>query len=398
MRIGVLGAGTAAIFANISILLNAKYFWDMRTQLSISCIHDPSIDTFQVGESLSPVNFSTLSDGLDLNFTEKLNLVDGTLRYYTKHFFDSEENNFSANYKGGPGAHVNSQTLTKHSLEILNKKYPEFHEIHDNVMTVEQNEMVVIVKGKKGDYEFDYIIDCRGSPTKEELSSELYETENLLESVNSVILYPDFKKYDEPYTSMHFHKNGWMFGVPLSHRKAFGYLYNNKITTETEAIKNFSEMKNIDASTLRRFSWSPYYRKKLMDGRIIYLGNKLYLFEPANAFPLFYYNTIVNNFIKNVIHLSVENLNHNMNNFHKEHINFIIDLIALTYCGDVHKTDSDFWNHLKPKAKAWLKQSYSWNEWIKQVKKDKQIKNFLYQGSSLMNEYINGFKIDINEY
>ena len=397
MRIGVLGAGTAGIVALSLLLVRRLELSNIRTKLAITCIHDPLIPTVEVGESISPTNFNVFKEAFDLDFNVKLPIFDGTLRYYTRQHFDNEEDNFSIHYPM-PGAHLNSQTLSKQALKIFNKKYDEFHEVHDKVISVKQKEFVVVIECEKETYEFDYIIDCRGSPTKEELNSDVYETEKLLETVNSVILYPEAKKYYEPYTSSYFHKNGWMFGVPLLHRKAWGYLYNNKITSEQEAIEHFSELKNIDASKLRRFSWQPYYRKQAMDGRILYLGNKLYLYEPANAFPLFYYHTLVNHFITHIPTSPIDHLNFIINTFHREKAHFINDVSAITYAGDVHKIDSPFWNYIKPKTKNWLKESYTWNLWVKQVKKTNKIDCFFFQGSSLMEEYINGFKINLDEY
>jgi hypothetical protein len=110
------------------------------------------------------------------------------------------------------------------------------------------------------DYNFDYVIDCRGTPSQEELNSDLYE-KNVFQSVNSAILYPDFTKYDEPFTSTHFHEQGWMFGVPLQHRKAWGYLYDKNITSHEDASEHFAKLKGIDTTNLRRFNWEPYYKK-----------------------------------------------------------------------------------------------------------------------------------------
>ena len=395
MKIGILGAGTAAIVAICEILdtVGNNNFLN----LNIDIIYDPTIPTIEVGESLSPPNFVMLKRVLGIENTKDLRSFQGTHRYYTKLFFNDNDKNFSVYYIT-PGAHLNSQTLSKNALNIILKKYGMVNEVHDKILLVEQNEESVKVTGNKAFYKYDYVIYCTGSPSEKELASSEYSPPSI-ETVNSVILYPEFKNFDENHTSAYMHKNGWMFGVPLPHRKAWGYLYNNKITSKTEAIEHFSEIKNIDASTLRNFSWEPYYRKKVMDGRILYLGNKLYLFEPHGALPLYYYANLIKVFNKNVDKMTVENLIFFMNNYHKKHMEAIEDLIAINYYGDVYKDyDSPFWNYIKPKAYQQLKQSENWCNWVKKVKKENVMSNYFFHDDIIMDDYINGYKINLDNF
>lgn len=395
MKIGVLGAGTAGIIAIAEMLYRRR---DMAVDtLQITCIHDPSIPTIEVGESLSSPNFTTLDAVLQLRGTERLHLLDGTPRYYTKLHFDNEHDNFSVNYLS-MGVHINSQTLSTTAMQILVENYPEFSEVHDSVKDVLQTEDYVTVVGSHASYVFDYVIDCRGFPTKEELTSSRYETDNIFTSVNSVILFPDFSKYDEPYSSMYFHKHGWMFGVPLAHRKAYGYLYNNKITTEEEAIQHFSELKGIDASPLRKFSWTPYYKKEIMEGRVLYLGNQLYLFEPAGALPLYYYLTVMDSFVRNA-HVPAPALAASLNAYHATSMGVIKNLVAMHYCGDVHTYDSGFWAHTKTSAIKWLAKSATWRAWAKDVAElNGGMLQYYFHPACIMREYVQGFKIDVADY
>ena len=92
-----------------------------------------------------------------------------------------------------------------------------------------------------------------------------------------------------------------MFGVPLSFRKAFGYLYHDALTSDEEAIADFSKIKNIDANTCRKIKWQQYYKNNAMEGRILYMGNRLYFFEPHQAIPLHYYVFLTSKFLNAII-------------------------------------------------------------------------------------------------
>jgi hypothetical protein len=221
-------------------------------KLSITCIHDPNKPTAQVGESTSGAIYSIMRNVLDLEFKEDLDLFDGTLRYYTQYTWSQASgNDFSVHYDS-PGIHLNSEKWSSYVFEKLKIKYENFTEIHDDILSTRYLENSASAHSKDNSYTFDFLIDCRGTPTPAELDSDEYVVE-CFETVNSVILFPDFKNYQEEFTSSYVHENGWMFGVPLQHRKAFGYLYNNKSTSYEEAIEHFSKLKNIDASTLRNF-------------------------------------------------------------------------------------------------------------------------------------------------
>jgi hypothetical protein len=87
------------------------------------------------------------------------------------------------------------------------------------------------------------------------------------------------------YTYHYAHKNGWMFGIPLTHRQGWGYLFNDEITSEQEAINDINEIfkSNKKKKDLRDFKFKPYRTKKFLEGRIIKNGNRAIFYEPMEA-------------------------------------------------------------------------------------------------------------------
>jgi hypothetical protein len=394
MKIGIIGAGTASAISVLVMIQSLKRS-DFK-DIELYCISDPSKPTAQVGESTSGLVHDTMRDVLDVGFLEELEEYDGTLRYFTKYCWaDANGNDFSVRYYT-PGLHLNSDKWSNYVFKKLTKKYNFFHEVFDEILSIENQNDHAVVQGKNETYVFDYVIDCTGSPTADELASDNYITD-VFQSVNSVILYPDFKDYKENNTFAYVHRNGWMFGVPLTLRKAFGYCYNKDFTSYEEAVKDFSEIKDIDASTLRNFSWKPYRKSQAIDGRILAMGNRLYLYEPQQAMPLHYYALLSDCFIGGIINnVPNEALNYGVNKFNNDAMEDIQNLMALNYCGD-NKIDSPFWNALKVRSVDHLKQSTRWQNWLNEVETSGNITGYYPADVSMMTSYLKGYNVDLTK-
>ena len=394
VNIGVLGGGTASAINIVAILhcCRTPEFVRSNFKVNITCIHDPAIPIQQVGESVTPPVVFTLMDALQFSMIADMEPVDGTVRFGARYFWEKANGrNFDIPFTS-PGLHVNSEKFSYWILDKTAELYPDwFTQIKDTVVSYTQDRTGVNVVCEKGNYDFDFIIDCTGMP--KEFDDELYGYPEI-ETVNSVILYPDFQHYDEMFTSSHVHENGWMFGVPLHHRKAWGYLYNNKITPTNEAVNHFGAWKNIDASTMRKISWKQYYRKKVLDGRVLISGNKLYFYEPHMTLPLHFYNMIATDFISKIMRTrsDVQMLNKEINNGYKDGIDKIQDLIALNYAGEVN-IDSPFWNETNAKAKQRLMNSGRFQHWLATSRDT--IQGYFIHPPKIMREYVEGYGLDL---
>jgi hypothetical protein len=131
--------------------------------------------------------------------------------------------------------------------------------------------------------DYDFVFDCRGFPSSYEDYTEL----NYI-PVNSVILFKSGPKSFR-YTRSIAHENGWCFVVPLLDETSYGYLYNDEITTEEEAIDGFSKL------LFREKVWVPefpdfktlkfknYYHENVFSGNIFKMGFRASFVEPMES-------------------------------------------------------------------------------------------------------------------
>lgn len=408
--IGILGAGTASAIT-IAIIIDVARSRNLLNKFKIDCIHDPAIPVLTVGESFSPGITNIINKVLNTDIINQLDELDGTLRYGGVNTWEEDRgNSFTIEYSkdyalngygGTPGMHVNSEKISKFIIGKISKKYSNvLTVIEDTVVSVENNYDGVTVNASNRKYHYDYIIDCRGMPTNEILDGGDYSFPDF-ETVNTVLIYPEFKKYGEVYTQSLFHKNGWMFGVPLQHRKAFGYLFNNKITGIDEAKTHFKELiPQIEIDKLRQINWRHYYRNEAMEGRVMYMGNMLYFYEPAQGLPLHYYVSLTSYFLELLIsyqdnYLDISrhvNLMHTIGAKNK-----IQDLIALNYVGN-NKMNSPFWKQVSKQCSNRLQNSEYFNFFAKNVVYKNNYTLFWTHDKDLMKQYIDGYNIDLSQF
>jgi len=399
IKIGYIGGGNASAISMLSVLHQFILAKNL-DNLVIECIHDPKIPVTTIGEGASVYVLYLLENVLNFSFENDGAEIDMTLRDGTNHTW--EENlgkDFQVIYPR-KACHMNADKTSGYIIKELTKKYSRnFKEHHDKIVEIKQTTKKVMLFGERSNYEYDYVIDCSGTPSSVELNSGLYNFVNF-ETVNSALIHPEFISYENTNTTVMFHKNGWMFGIPLRHRKAFGYLYNRHITSKEEAIAHFQTLKpEIDSKNLRFLDWTSYYRKEIIDNRILYLGNKLYFFEPAMGLPLHYYvnaSSVFSDYLLNDDFSKVDIPDY-MNKYHAIQMEKIQDIISLNYISKNDMT-SKFWKEISVKSRDRLKKSIRFREWAEEVlDKDYYVKYWTL-GSPVMAQYITGFGIDLKEF
>jgi hypothetical protein len=355
-------------------------------------MYDPSIPTIQVGESTSSSILDLLKSSIGFRVLRDLPEVDGTLKYGSK-YINWSSTDFIVNGED-PALHLNSAKFSFWVLARVKELYPvTYNEIHTRVESIEIKKYTTVINRE---HEFDFVFDCRGFPNKEELQQG-YLTPKF-ESVNSAIIFPEFVKYDEMYTSSYGTRHGWMFGVPLSHRKAWGYLYNNNFTTREEAIEDFKRIKNLtdeDIAKTRSLSWTSFYKEKAMEGSLIYSGNKLLFFEPGQGLALHYYMVLAD-YLGHLIQkrFDLETIINKINYFHKEMAEDFQDLIAMNYNG-TPIYDSPFWQYAKTATTDRLSTSKHWRDWATTPSNYKQ---FSIHANEVMLDMVKGFQVDLTQY
>lgn len=345
MKIAVLGIGTAGIQTI------AHFLSELPEEIEVYSIYDPAHKILGIGESTTTFLPTVLWRGLKLTMLDNYDKLDATTKHGVKYVNWTKEN-FSTNILPPyHGMHFNNFNLGKVALASA-KDVTGFFAIEGAVSNISQTLDCVNLKVDDVEYVFDYIVDCRGYPT----DYTDYEMCDYL-PVNHCLV----NTIDCPgtwnYTYHQATKNGWMFGIPLQTRQGWGYLYNDNITSRDEAIEDMKTLFD-DELTLREFAFKNYYKKNIIDGRIISNGNRALFFEPLEALSGTFYEAV-----------GVEALKVILDGKDATESNILLKDIAETYALFIsfvyHKGsnfDTKFWKETKEKTQAHLDNSNLWNE------------------------------------
>ena len=356
MNIAVLGTGTVGV---MSVLHFLRYMPDAK----VDCIFNPKKDILGIGESSNTqlpyllwesVDYNTFGDSKELDSTIKFGVL---YKNWRKNDFISP---ILPNYYA---MHFNNFNLSNSMFERAKNKYGKrFKVIYENVKNYQQTEKNVKVFFDKNSKTYDYVIDCRGYP---EDYSDYHICKPLL--LNRCFVNMIKKPGDWAYTYHQAHENGWMFGIPLTTRQGWGYLFNDKITTEEEAVKNINKIfkSNLEKKDLRDFKFKAYRAKKFLNHRVIRNGNRAIFYEPMEALSGSYYDN-VNRFFYDYINnnMTEEGVNDILNLKAKQYENFICYMYSN---GSIYQTD--FWKKVKHLSNEHLdiNKNMEWKDTLSQI-------------------------------
>jgi hypothetical protein len=349
MKIAVLGTGTVGV---MSVLHFLRYL----DNSEITCIYNPNKKILGIGESSNvqlphllyhSVKFNVFIDSDELSSTVKLGVL---YKNWRKKEFISPI--LPTNY----AMHFDNFALSEKMFDRAKKIYGKrFKILNKDIREIKQNDKEVTILFNKGKKTYDYVIDCRGYP-------EDYSNYHMITSlpINRAFVNLIPKPGNWDYTYHYAHKNGWMFGIPLTHRQGWGYLFNDKITSEQEAVNEINQIfkSNKTKKDLRDFNFKPYRAKKFLEGRIIKNGNRAIFYEPMEALSGVYYDGL-NKFFYDYINKQID----------QETVNEILDVKAKQYenfiCyvynqGSIYKTK--FWKDVKKSTDKHLKNNEIWNK------------------------------------
>lgn len=334
-KIVVVGAGTAG-------LLSLSYFCSfLDNTWEVVSIHDPNIDILGVGESTTPRVPFNLFHGMGFSFSQDSELIDSTIKHYVRYVNWRKNDIISLIDTGTYGIHFNNLKLKDFAIKKLSEKWgTKFKEIKSKVISIENNKDNVLIQLEDQKYSCDYLIDCRGYP---EDYSEYTISKNL--PLNHCIVHTIQKPGDWDYTYHYAHKNGWMFGIPLTTRQGWGYLYNDRITSKEDAIEDMSKILEINSQDLKvkDFEFKPYYANNILNGRVLKNGNRFLFFEPIEALSSFYYDEANRFFGEYILGKITES---EINSTFRNYANMLENFICFVYHGG-SIYDSDFWKYAK---------------------------------------------------
>jgi len=256
-KLSIIGAGNAGCITAISNYLYGIDIFDI-----IDIYHDPSYPMEKVGQgSILPISM-LLNQFFYLDFV-KNNLIQSTRKegIMYENWGKKKEKIFHSFPQCTTAVHYIPSLLSKAVLEC-----GRFNVIEKNIVDPEK------------EIDSDFIIDCRGRHNR---SSDLYDT--LINPLNSVILAK--KEGAQPellYTKTVATPNGWTFVIPNTDSVAYGYLFNDQVTTKEDAYENFKELFEVEPKECLKFE--NYLAKDCFQGeRTILNGNRLSFLEPLEA-------------------------------------------------------------------------------------------------------------------
>jgi hypothetical protein len=281
-------------------------------------------------------NFTLLRDAEEL---------DATIKNGVKYTGWRDKDFFSNLIPPCHGIHFNNFKLKEFAYNRFKNVWGEkFQEIQGKITHMTNLETKVILQIDKQALEFDYVIDCRGYP---EDYSDYHISEYI--PVNHCLVHMIPKSGNWNWTYHVAHRNGWMFGIPLTTRQGWGYLYNDNITDRSDAVADLQERFNLpkDYDNFKEFKFKNYYAKKFIDGRILKNGNRALFYEPIEAMSGFFYDQVIRHFFDYMVRaFDEERMNKELTRIAQDMEAFIC---YIYHGGSTY--DSEFWKFSKEKTK-----------------------------------------------
>lgn len=371
-KIAVIGTGTAGIMSLSHCLAHLDNDWEVYS------IYDPNKPILGIGESTSTQIPENLFNSIGFNLTDPEHKdLDATLKLGVKFSNWRDKDFYSHMMVPRYGIHFNNFKLREYAFRHFDKIYSNrFCQIHGDVSSVENTDACVNVMIDKNLHQFDFVIDCGGWPVDYD---EYKYSEHI--PVNTCLVNMIPKPGDWNYTHHVATPDGWMFGIPLTSRQGWGYLYNKDITSKSEAIKNMSKFfdkKDFNEDNLKEFDFKSYRAKKYIDGRIVKNGNRALFYEPIEALSGYFYDQVLRYFFD---YLQLK--------YTEESVNAEIDIIAnnielgisfIYHGGSTYNTE--FWNHASKISNEKLNNDEYWKHTVQKITDLKQLHNggFGYMG------------------
>lgn len=337
-KIAIVGIGTAGITTLCHYL---AYTSD---EYEIHSVYDASIPILGIGESTQVSIPTVLFDGARFSLLRDAKELDATIKHGVKYIDWRKHDMFSHILPPSHAMHFNNFKLKEFCFRRFQEIWKDKFVVNECKVLdlINEDSCAKIITDNKV-FKYDYIVDCRGYP-------EDYSDYEIVDSipVNHCLVHmiPESGKWDWTYHVAH--RNGWMFGIPLTTRQGWGYLYNETLTEKEDAIDDISsrfKVKKEDLN-LREFSFKNYFARKFIDHRIIKNGNRALFLEPLEAMSGLFYDEI-NKYTFDCLFYGMSSDDANL--AIREQAESIIDFIAFVYHGG-SVFDSIFWQTAMKKS------------------------------------------------
>ena len=355
-KVGVVGVGSAGLLNLMHLCVWLDKSWEVYS------IHDPKKKILGIGESTNGGFVDLLERATNFSIAQAADVsaLGATLKFGSR-FVDWRPHQWiNPLLNGNVAVHFNNRNLKDFTYERLTRLWPDqFRTLEGDVESLDDRGDKVSLTIDGREHDFDYVVDCRGTP--ESFDDYVISDCTLLD--RCIVHRVDEYDY-EPFTDHIATKNGWMFGVPLQGWKTYGYLYSQKITDKAAALRDMQErlgVATLDAAHYEQeYVLRSYYAKQLVSGRVCKNGNRALFFEPLVANSIFLYlraNRLIFDYIVNGV--SAEQTN---GTFVKS-VQEMEDVISYYYQGgSMHPTE--FWKAATESAQSRLGQRREFLEYL----------------------------------
>lgn len=284
-KVGVIGIGTAGLLNVMHLCVFLDKSWE------VTSIYNPKRKILGIGESTNGgfVNALEQATNFSLANPHDIEALGATLKFGSRFRGWREQDWINPLLNGNIAVHFDNRMLSEFARERLAERWPDqYRTLEGDVESLVETADKVTVSVDGIPHEFDYIIDCRGTPA--DFSS--YTLSDCTQ-LNRCLVH-QVEEYDfQPFTDHIATEHGWMFGVPLKAHKTYGYLYRAELTSKEDAARDMAKLlgvSELDAGSYdKEYVLSSYYANELVSGRICKNGNRALFFEPLIANSIFLY-------------------------------------------------------------------------------------------------------------
>lgn len=355
-RIAIVGAGSAGLLTAAHLCTWLDNSWQ------VCVVHNPQKKILGIGESTNGAFISVLERATNFSIANDADMqaLDATVKYGSK-FVDWRAHQWiNPLLSGNVAIHFNNRRFKDFVFRRLAENWDDqFQVLEADVQQIRNFADHVTLVTDQGDHDFDYVVDCMGSPT----SFENYTMSDCT-LIDRCRVHSAEGAAFEPFTDHIATPNGWMFGVPLRGRKTYGYLYSTKFTSDEQAEADLVErlgISRLDSGGYDdRYAFRCYYANELISGRVAKNGNKALFFEPLLANSMFLYiyaaRIIYDQFVTG------QDVNR-CNGLFSKAVREMEDVISYYYRGG-STFDSEFWRAAATSATARLERRTEFRDYF----------------------------------
>ncbi len=242
-----------------------------------------------------------------------------------------------------------SELLAKNACDRFGVKH-----IFETVNRVEKNNdgsIKSLVYNSGTEQAFDFYVDCSGfaSLLIDKTLKVPFVDKSAQIMTDTVLVYRQALSDNEelsPYTLSTAHQSGWVWEIPLTSRKGFGFVYSSQFMSEDKAVEKFSRYvgKNLQGEDVRKVPMKIGYRGSFWQSNCAALGLAQGFVEPLEATSI-----LVTDFSAQLLARKFPRFTHDMERL-SAHCNTlvsytwerVIDFVQLHYFAS-DRRDSEFW-------------------------------------------------------